>query len=164
MYEDFSARFQNFIDDMLDDIIGEMVESNLKYAGYRMYIKENSAKVKEILEKLSEEDREFMNEYESNYFNKVAIEQGEFYYRGYRDCIKLLKWLKVIWNVPHFWGIFYLWLDLSLDKSLDGHEDLKIRVAIQQMKGGWIFTFRHFYPLNFQINYGGFNIWTFLEH
>ena len=32
MYEDFSARFQNFIDDMLDDIIGEMVESNLKYA------------------------------------------------------------------------------------------------------------------------------------
>ena len=61
-----------------------------------MYIKENSAKVKEILEKLSEEDREFMNEYESNYFNKVAIEQGEFYYRGYRDCIKLLKWLKVI--------------------------------------------------------------------
>lgn len=96
MYEDFSARFQNFIDDMLDDIIGEMVESNLKYAGYRMYIKENSAKVKEILEKLSEEDREFMNEYESNYFNKVAIEQGEFYYRGYRDCIKLLKWLKVI--------------------------------------------------------------------
>lgn len=96
MYEDFSARFQNFIDDMLDDIIGEMVENNLKYAGYRMYIKENSDKVKEILEKLSEEDREFMNEYESNYFNKVAIEQGEFYYHGYRDCIKLLKWLKVI--------------------------------------------------------------------
>ena len=48
------------------------------------------------IDKLPKEERELVNEYESNYFNRVAVEQGEFYYRGFRDCVKLLKWLKVI--------------------------------------------------------------------
>ena len=37
-----------------------------------------------------------MNKYEANEFNISAIEKGEFYYRGYRDCIKILKWLEII--------------------------------------------------------------------
>lgn len=93
---DFKTEFQGFIDDMLNDIIKDLEENDLKYAGYRMYIKENCDKVKEIIEKLPEDEREFLNEYESNYFNRVAAEQGEFYYRGFRDCVKLLKWLKMI--------------------------------------------------------------------
>ena len=93
---DFTTEFQGFIDDMLNDIIDDLKENNQDYAGYRMYLKENCAKFRDIIDRLPEEERNLMNEYESNYFNRVAVEQGEFYYRGFRDCIKLLKWLKVI--------------------------------------------------------------------
>lgn len=37
-----------------------------------------------------------MNTYESNTFNKIAIEQNKFYYRGYEDYIKILKWLGIM--------------------------------------------------------------------
>ena len=94
---DFTTEFQGFIDDRLNDIIDDLKENNQEYAGYRMYLKENCIKVRDIIDKLPKEEREFMNEYESNYFNRVAVEQGEFYYRGFRDCVKLLKWLKIIW-------------------------------------------------------------------
>ena len=94
---DFNTEFQSFIDDMLNDIIDDLKEKNLEYAGYRMYLKENSAKVRKIIDKLPDNERKFMNEYESNSFNKTTIEQGEFYYRGYRDCIKLLRWLGMVW-------------------------------------------------------------------
>ena len=93
---DFSLKFQGFIDDMLNDIIDDLKENNQDYAGYRKYLKENCVKVRDIIDKLPKEERELVNEYESNYFNRVAVEQGEFYYRGFRDCVKLLKWLKVI--------------------------------------------------------------------
>ena len=94
---DFTTEFQGFIDDMLNDIIDDLKENNQEYAGYRMYLKENCAEIRDIIDKLPEEERNLMNEYESNYFNRVAVEQGEFYYRGFRDCVKLLKWLKIIW-------------------------------------------------------------------
>lgn len=32
--------------------------------------------------------RKLMNKYKANNFNRIAIEQGEFYYHGFRDCIK----------------------------------------------------------------------------
>ena len=93
---DFNTEFQNFIDDMLNEIIVDLKEKNLEYAGYRMYLKENCAKVREIMDNLPEDEKKIMDEYETNSFKKTAIEQGEFYYRGYRDCIKLLKWLGMI--------------------------------------------------------------------
>ncbi len=37
--------------------------------------------------------RKLMNKYKANNFNRIAIEQGEFYYHEFRDCIKFLKWL-----------------------------------------------------------------------
>ena len=92
----FSEEFQGFIDDMLNDIIEDLREKNLEYSGYIKYLKENSDKINKTINKLSEAERKLINEYESNYFNKIAIEQGEFYYRGYRDCVKLLKWLRMI--------------------------------------------------------------------
>ena len=92
----FSEEFQGFIDDMLNDIVADLREKNLEYSGYIKYIKENSDKINKTINKLSEDERKLINEFESNYFNKIAIEQGEFYYRGYRDCVKLLKWLRMI--------------------------------------------------------------------
>ena len=93
---DFSLDFQNFIDNRLNDTIDDLKEKSPEYASCRDYIKENCARVKSIIENLPEVDREFIYTYESKYVNKTAFEQGEFYYRGYIDCIKLLKWLKVI--------------------------------------------------------------------
>ena len=93
---DFSFDFQNFIDERLNDIIYDLKEQSPKYAACRNYIKENCDRFKSIIENLPDEDREFMYTYEAKYFDRIAFEQGEFYYRGYRDCIKLLEWLGVI--------------------------------------------------------------------
>ncbi len=95
---DFTTEFQNFIDDMLNDVIIDLKENNPEYAKCKMYIQENGDKVRAIIDGLPKDKRKLLNKYEANDFNRIAIEQGEFYYRGFRDCIKLLKWLRIIWN------------------------------------------------------------------
>jgi len=70
---DFSVEFQNFIDDMLSNIIDDLNEKNLEYAGYKMYLKENYEKVREIINTLPKDEKKFMNEYESNFFNKIRF-------------------------------------------------------------------------------------------
>lgn len=93
---DFSVYFQSFLEDRLNDIIDDLKEKKSEYAACRKYLKDNCDKVKKILEKLPEADKKFILKYESEYFNRVASEQEEFYYCGYRDCIKILKHLNII--------------------------------------------------------------------
>lgn len=93
---DFTIEFQKFIEDRLEEIIEEITEKDADYARYRTYLKENHEKAKGIIFNLPKEDMIFMNEYEANLVLKNSIEQSEFYYRGYKDCIKILKWLGMI--------------------------------------------------------------------
>ena len=93
---DFSFDFQNFIDNKLNYIINNLKEKNPEYTSCREYIKENFYRVQSIIENLPEVGRKFMRTYGAKHFNEIALEQREFSYCGYMDCIKLLKWLGVI--------------------------------------------------------------------
>ena len=93
---DFSAEFQKFIEDRIEEIIDEITEKDADYARYRMYLEENYEKAKEIIFNLPTEDMVLMNEYEADFVLKNSVERKEFYYRGYKDCIKLLKCLGMI--------------------------------------------------------------------
>ena len=94
---DFITEFQNFIDDMLNDAIIDLKKNNPEYAKCKKFVQENDDKVRATIDGLPKDKRKLINKYEANEFNISAIEQGEFYYRGYRDCIKILKWLEIIW-------------------------------------------------------------------
>lgn len=59
-------------------------------------MKINVKKIGEILNKLSSEDKKFMENHEMDVFHIAAIEQRHLYKQGYMDCIKLLKILGAI--------------------------------------------------------------------
>ena len=81
---------------MLNDVIEVLMKKNSEYAEYRERFQEYGAKVREIIDELPEDEKKIMNTYESILFNKMSIEQNEFYCRGYKDCIKILKWLGIM--------------------------------------------------------------------
>ena len=93
---DFSIEFKRFIENKIEEIIDDIERKNLKYAKYKRYSIENSKKYREVINKLPEEEREFINEYNNNSYDIRTIEREEFYYRGCRDCLKFLKLLGVI--------------------------------------------------------------------
>jgi len=93
---DFSAEFQKFIEDRIEEIIDEITEKNIDYARDMAYLEKNCEKFEKIINKLPDRERDFINEYENNSYRMNRIERKEFYYRGYKDCIKLLKWLGMI--------------------------------------------------------------------
>lgn len=69
---DFNTEFQSFIDDMLNKVIGDLKEEDIKCARCRMYIKENDPKIREIVDRLPKENKKLMNKYESKIFNIMA--------------------------------------------------------------------------------------------
>ena len=74
------------MDGLLDGIVSDLRRQNPEYKACREDEKDNVDKFEEVLDRLPKEDR----------FNISAIEQNYIYYRGYVDCVKLLKTLGVI--------------------------------------------------------------------
>ena len=93
---DFTFEIRKFIENMFEEIIEEMVKKNADYARDMAYLEENCEKFEKIINNLPDRERDFINEYENNSYRMNRIERYEFYYRGYKDCIKLLKWLGMI--------------------------------------------------------------------
>ena len=93
---DFTFEIRKFIENMFEKIIEEMIKKNTDYARNMAYLEENCEKFEKIINKLPDRERDFINEYENNSYRMNRIERYEFYYRGYKDCIKLLKWLGMI--------------------------------------------------------------------
>ena len=93
---DSSIEFKIFIEKKIEEILDDIERKNLEYAKYRRYSIENCKKFVEVINKLPEEERNFINEYNNNSYNMRSIEREEFYYRGCRDSIKFLKLLGMV--------------------------------------------------------------------
>ncbi len=63
---DFNIEFENFINYTLNDAIEVLTKKNSEYAEWKERFQENGAKVREIIDKLPEDEKEIMNTYESN--------------------------------------------------------------------------------------------------
>ena len=94
--ENMKLAMQDFLDGLLDDVISDLKIENTEYKACKEDEKNNADKFDELLDRLPKEDRDFINKHESNIFNIASAEQSYIYYRGYKDCIKLLKILEMI--------------------------------------------------------------------
>ena len=88
---DSSIEFQRFMEIKIEKILDDIERKNLEYARYRMYSDKNCEKYVEIVSRLPEKERDFINEYGNNSYKMNVIERKEIYYRGYQDCMKFLK-------------------------------------------------------------------------
>ena len=84
------------MDGLLDGIVTDLRRQNPKYKACREDEKNSAYQFEEVLDRLPKEDRDFIKKHEMNIFNISAIEQSYIYYRGYVDCIKLIKVLGVL--------------------------------------------------------------------
>ena len=49
-----------------------------------------------LIDKLSDKDKELLNKHEMNMFTIAAAEQSFLYKKGWYDCIKFLKIIKIL--------------------------------------------------------------------
>ena len=93
---DFELDVQDFMDGMLDDVISDLEKKKPEYKACKKDERDNVDKFDEVVDSMPKEDRDFIKKHEMNIFNIMAMEQSYVYYRGYKDCVKLLKILGVI--------------------------------------------------------------------
>lgn len=93
---DFELDVQDFMDGMLDGVISDLEKKNREYEMCKKDERDNVDKFDEVVDRMPKEDRDFIKKHEMNIFNIAAAEQSYVYYRGYKDCVKLLKILGVI--------------------------------------------------------------------
>ncbi len=90
------TEFQDFMRCMIEDTLSNLKAEDAEYGSCRENERNNVKKIGEIFNKLSSDDKKFMENHEMNVFNITAIEQRHLYKQGYIDCIKLLKILGII--------------------------------------------------------------------
>ncbi len=88
--------FREFMDGMLDDIISDLENKSPEYKACKKDESDNIDKFDEMIGRMSKEDIDFLKKHEMNVFNISAAEQSYIYYRGYKDCVRLLKIIGVI--------------------------------------------------------------------
>ncbi len=93
---DFELDVQDFMDGRLDDVISDLEKKNPEYKECKKDEKKSVDKFSEVIDRIPKEDQDFIKKHEMNVFNIMAMEQSYVYYRGYKDCVKLLKILGVI--------------------------------------------------------------------
>ncbi|MEI3542115.1 MAG: hypothetical protein V8P98_04845 [Acutalibacteraceae bacterium] len=93
---DFELDVQDFMDGRLDDVISDLEKKNPEYKECKKDEKKSVDKFGEVIDRMPKEDQDFIKKHEMNVFNIMAMEQSYVYYRGYKDCVKLLKILGVI--------------------------------------------------------------------
>ena len=94
--DNFKSASIDFMSVMIEDTLSKLKMENIEYGRYRENERNNVRKIGEILNKLSLEDKQFMENHEMNIFNIAALEQRCLYRQGYINCIKLLKNLGVM--------------------------------------------------------------------
>lgn len=90
------TEFQDFMRCMIEDTLSNLKAEDAEYGSCRENERNNVKKIGEIFNKLSSDDKKFMENHEEDVFNIAAIEQRHLYKQGYIDCIKLLKILGII--------------------------------------------------------------------
>ena len=93
---DFELDVQDFMDGRLDDVISDLEKKNPEYKECKKDEKKSVDQFGEVIDRMPKEDQDFIKKHEMNVFNIMAMEQSYVYYRGYKDCVKLLKILGVI--------------------------------------------------------------------
>lgn len=93
---DLKQSLWEFMDGMLDSVISDLEKKNREYKMCKKDERDNVDKFDEVVDRMPKEDRDFIKKHEMNVFNIAAAEQSYIYYRGSKDCIKLLKILGVI--------------------------------------------------------------------
>lgn len=81
---------------MLDGVISDLEKKNREYKMCKKDKQDNVDTFDEVVDIMAKENRDFIEKHEMNVFNIAAAEQSYIYYRGYKDCVELLKILGVI--------------------------------------------------------------------
>lgn len=90
------TEFQDFMRCMIEDTLSNLKAEDAEYGSCRENERNNVKKIGEIFNKLSSDDKKFMENHEMDVFRIASIEQNHLYKQGYLDCIKLLKILGVM--------------------------------------------------------------------
>ena len=95
--ENLKTEFLTFMQEMVENNLNLLMKQNAEYARCKEEIKNNSlGAIGEIMNKLSDKDKELLDQNAMNEFTISAIEQSFLYKQGWSDCIKFLEMLKIL--------------------------------------------------------------------
>lgn len=94
--ENLKNEFLTFMQEMVENNLNLLIKQDAEYARCKEGIKNNLGTVDEILNKLSDEDKELLDQNAMDEFTISAIEQSFLYKQGWSDCINFLKMLKIL--------------------------------------------------------------------
>lgn len=94
--EGFRWHFDNFTSEMQNTAYRYFVENNRDYKETQYYLNRHEKRFENILSKLAKEERKFVNEYIDKQTFKASCISNDLYTEGYKDCVKLLRELKII--------------------------------------------------------------------
>ena len=82
--------------EMVENSLNLLMKQDAEYARCKKEIKNNLGTIDEIMNKLSDKDKELLDKNAMDEFTISAIEQNFLYKQGWSDCIKFLKMLKIL--------------------------------------------------------------------
>ena len=94
--EDFKCHFDNFTTEMKNMEYKHFIETDRDYIDTKDYLNKLETRFDNIMNKLNEEEKEFLIEYIDKQTYKASCSSNELYLAGYKDCVKLLKEIGVI--------------------------------------------------------------------
>ena len=95
--ENLKTEFLTFMQEMVENNLNLLIKQDAEYAQCKEEIKNNNlGAIGEIMNKLSDKDKELLDKNAMNEFTISAIEQSFLYKQGWRDCINFLKILKIL--------------------------------------------------------------------
>ncbi len=99
MSTEYMEHIKQFFSDIHEDIIKDLRNKDKEYSRLIKNIVKESIKIEEIYSSLNDKERSFISKNEDCTKRIDWIEREALYFQGYRDCIKLLKNLELIWQI-----------------------------------------------------------------
>lgn len=116
---DINEHFNYFASQMMKTTYGEFISTDLEYQEIDCYLSKHSKRFDEIISSLNEEDREFAEDYISKQSYESSCVNENLYIAGYRDCVKLLRKLGVLFfHMPKDKGAYKErpWILINISK------------------------------------------------
>lgn len=92
----YSEHLEELFSNIHEDIISNLRKEDEQYSELISIREKQSIKIMEILQSLNDEDKEFVSDNKDCVNTIQWIERQAIYFKGYRDCVSLLKNLEII--------------------------------------------------------------------
>lgn len=92
----FKENISLFISEAMNSCLRQLKEVDDNYRDINSARVKASGKFENLLKTLNSKDREFLESYKDEWYLAGSIESEWLYLQGYKDCIKLLKFIEAI--------------------------------------------------------------------